>query len=241
MSTHTTAPTGTGGLHPDEGWSEKVDCRGCPVRPQGLLSPLGGSDFEQLSLPLRTAVFPRRTVLYHEGQHAEAVYALREGTVKLVKHSPAGEQRIVRLLGRGAAMGLEALTHGFYWHTAEALGRVGLCRIPLAVFDELRAQNAHLSDRVVAQWEDQVRCADHWLAELSTGPVHERVRRLLRFLAELADDNGHVVQMPTMADLANILGTSRESVSRTLAELKRDQTLRHVAPRTYDCDLEALS
>lgn len=42
-----------------------------------------------------------------------------------------------------------------------------------------------------------------------------------------------------MTDLASILGTSRESVSRALAELKRAKTLWRVAPHTYACDLES--
>ena len=234
-------PVETGGLHPEEHWPGMADCRHCRVRGQGLFSALRGPDFDSLFLPVRTGVFPRGTLVYLEGQHADAVFALRGGVVKLVKRTPDGDERIVRLLGRGAAMGLEALTHGFYWHTAQALREVDLCRIPLAVFDELQARNARLSDPVVGQWEEQVRRADRWLAELSAGPAQERARRLLRFLAELDGDNGRHLQLPPMADLANILGTSRESVSRTLAELKRDQTLRHVAPRTSDCDLESLS
>ena len=239
--TQAPVPVETGGLHPEDHWPGMADCRHCRLRGEGLFSAVRGTDFDHLFLPVRTADFPRRTVLYREGQHADAVFALREGMVKLIKRTPDGDERIVRLLGRRAAMGLEALTHGIYWHTAEALREVDVCRIPLAVFDKLQARHAGISERVVGQWEDQVRCADRWLAELSAGPVNERVRRLLRLLAELDGDNGHHLQLPPMADLANILGTSRESVSRTLAELKRDQTLRHVAPRTYDCDLEALS
>lgn len=42
-----------------------------------------------------------------------------------------------------------------------------------------------------------------------------------------------------MTDLASILGTTRESFSRPLAELKRAQVLRRVAPHTYECHLEA--
>jgi len=234
-------PAEAGGAYRDEPWSSIADCRRCAMRGQGIFSSLRDPDFDRLSLRVHRAVIPRRGILYQEGQQADAVFASREGTVKLVKRTPDGDERIVRVLGPSAAMGLEALTYGVYWHTAEALSEVELCRIPLAIFDELQARNARLSEQVVGQWQDQVRCADRWLAELSAGPVHERVRRLLRFLAELDGDNGRQLQLPPMADLANILGTSRESVSRTLAELKRNQTLRHVAPRTYDCDLEALS
>jgi len=234
-------PVGTDGADRGQRWASIADCRHCSVRARGLFAALRGPDFDRVVPRVHAAVLPRHSVLYQEGEQADAVFALREGMVKLIKRTPDGDERIVRLLGRGAAMGLEALTHGVYWHTAEALREVDVCRIPLAVFDKLQARHARIADRVVGQWEGQVRCADRWLAELSAGPVHERVRRLLRFLVELDGDNGRHLQLPPMADLANILGTSRESVSRTLAELKRDQTLRHLAPRTYDCDLVALS
>ena len=234
-------PVGTGDLQADKHWPGIADCRQCRMRGQGLFGALRGPDFDRFFLPVRRGVFPQRTVLYREGQHADAVLALREGTVKLIKRTSGGDERIVRLLGRGAAMGLEALTYGLYWHTAEALSDVDVCRIPLAVFEELQARNARLSERVVGKWEDQVRCADHWLAELSAGPMHERVRRLLRFLVELDGDDGRRLRLPSTPDLANILGMSRESVSRAVAELKRSGALARVGPHTYDCDPEAFS
>jgi len=232
---------GRSGDKPEDGWPITADCRHCKVRGQGLFSVLRGRDLDQLVPPVRAGVFPRQTLLYREGQRADAVLAVREGTVKLVKHASDGEERIVRVLGRGAAIGLEALTHGVYWHTAEALSSVDLCRIPLAVFDALKPRHAGLSERMIHQWQGQLRCADHWLVELSTGPVHERVRRLLVFLSEIDGSNGQRLQLPSTADLAKVLGTTRESVSRAVAELKRSGALARVGPHTYDCDLGALS
>jgi CRP-like cAMP-binding protein len=59
-------------------------------------------------------------------------------------------------------------------------------------------------------------------------------------LAELEGDEASLIQLPPMTDPASILGTTRESVSRALAELKRAQALRRVAPHTSECHLEAL-
>jgi CRP-like cAMP-binding protein len=211
------------------------------VREQALFAALRGPDFEHIFLPIRRAVCPRDTILYQQDQAADAVYSIRRGMLKLIKHGAAEEGRIVRLLGRGAATGLEALTHGLYWHTAVALRELEVCRIPLEVFAELQALNIQLSDRMVGQWEHHVVEADRWLAELGYGPLHERVRRLVRVLADIDAAEGNRLELPPMADLANILGASRESVSRTLAELKRRKALRRVAPRTYECDLDAIS
>ena len=243
LDLHETGAPLNGVANPDRGdlrWDTLADCRHCAMRRQALFSALRAPDFEHIFLPIRSAVCPRDTILYQQDQAADAVYSIRRGMLKLIKHSAAEGDRIVRLLGRGAATGLEALTHGLYWHTATALRELEVCRIPLGVFDELQARNVQLSDRMVGQWEHQVIEADRWLAELGSGTLHERVRRLVRVLAEMDAADGNLLELPPMADLANILGASRESVSRTLAELKRGSALRRVAPRTYECDLDAL-
>jgi len=222
-------------------WESEANCRHCAIRDQALFGALRGPDFERLLAPIRSAPISAGTELYREGAAARAVYTVRSGLLKLIKGDPEAGGRIVRLLGPGAAVGLEALSGGLYWHTAVVARASQLCRIPLHVFADLRAHNAQLADRVVGQWEQQVQTADRWLAELSQGTVSQRVQCLLVMLAEIDGDGGVRIQLPPMTDLASILGTTRESVSRALAELKRAQALRRVAPHTYECDPEALS
>jgi CRP-like cAMP-binding protein len=225
----------------DLSWESSADCRHCEVRRHALFSPLRGPDFERIFAHVRSAVCPKGTVLYREDQVADFVYSIRSGMLKLIKHSTAEGDRIVRLLGRGSATGLEALTHGLYWHTAIVLRELEVCRIPLRVVDELQTRNIQLSDQMIGQWERQVVDADRWLAEICTGPLHARVGRLIRVLAEIDPSQGNRLELLPMSDLANILDASRESVSRVLAELKRGNALRRVAPRTYECDLDAMS
>jgi CRP/FNR family transcriptional regulator, anaerobic regulatory protein len=220
-------------------WETTADCRHCPIRQQALFAALRGPDFEHILTPIRSAVIPAGTTLYREDAPGAAVYTVSHGLLKLIKGVDGTGGRIVRLLGPGAAAGLESLSTGLYWHTAVAVRQTELCRIPLEVFHELQRQNVQLADRVVDQWEQQVQSADRWLAELGQGTVAERVQRLLAVLAEMEEDDGALIQLPPMMDLASILGTTRESVSRALAELKRAKALRRVAPHTYECDLES--
>lgn len=221
-------------------WDTAADCRHCPIRHQALFAPLRGPDFAHVLLPIRSAVVPAGTVLYREDAPAAAVYTVSRGLLKLIKRAPGAGDRIVRLLGPGAAAGLESLSTGLYWHTAVAVREAKLCRIPLEVFEELDRHDVELSDRVVNQWEQQVLSADRWLAELTQGPVADRVKRLLAVLVEMTADERELIEMPPMNDLASILGTTRESVSRVVAELKREHVLERVAPNTYECHREGL-
>ncbi len=222
-------------------WEEKADCRHCAIRQQTLFAALRGSDFDQVFLPIKSAIVPAGAVLYAESGPADAIYTVRWGLVKLAKRSPEGTTRIVRLLGPGAAVGLEGLKEGLHWHTATTLQQTGLCRIPFQVIEQLQVQNAQVAERLVLQWEHYVEYADRWITELTAGSVKTRVVRLLKLLVELTFNASAEIELPSVHDLAAILGTSVESVSRATAELKREQVLRRIAPKTYRCNLEALA
>jgi CRP-like cAMP-binding protein len=222
-------------------WEEKTDCRHCAIRQQTLFAALRGSDFDQVFLPIKSAIVPAGTVLYAESRPAEAIYTVRWGLVKLAKRSPQDTDRIVRLLGPGAAVGLEGLEEGVYWHSATTLQQTGLCRIPVKVIDQLQVQNAQVAERLVLQWERYVEYADRWITDLTAGSVKTRVQRLLGLLVELTFNASGEIELPSVHDLAAILGTSVESVSRVTAELKREQVLKRIAPKTYRCNLEALA
>jgi len=221
------------GRCPEISWDENADCRHCALRQQTLFAALRGSDFESIFLPIKSAIAPAGTILYDESTPADAVYTVRWGLVKLSKQAPEGGVRIVRLLGRGAAIGLEGLQEGVHWHTATTLQETGLCRVPFKVIDQLRAQNPQLVERLLVQWERHVQYADRWITELSTGSVKGRLHRLIDLLMDVTGNRSGEIEMPPVQDLAATIGVSVESVSRTMAELKRTGTLQRVAPRTY--------
>jgi DNA-binding IclR family transcriptional regulator len=56
----------------------------------------------------------------------------------------------------------------------------------------------------------------------------------------MEERESRLVQLPPMADVASILGITRESVSRALADLQREKALRRVAPHTYELPPETL-
>lgn len=214
-------------------WESGPDCTQCDLRQQALFSALHESHLEHLQSAIGSAVIPVGAAVYRENAPATAVYTVGRGLIKLLKQGPAGE-RIVRLLGAGAAVGLEAYFHERYRHTAVAMRPTELCRIPLEVLRELQRRDAGLANGVLAQWQQQLESADRWLSELSQGVAAERIERLVAILAEMEGGASPLVQLPTTAEVASMLGITRESVSRALNGLRRARTLRRVAPHTYE-------
>jgi CRP-like cAMP-binding protein len=210
----------------------------------GALPALDDCELRARIGPLRVVHINHRGVIYREARDAQAVHLVVDGLVKLVSHVTDERTRIVRLLSAGDFLGLEGLFQPSYRQTAAALGKVSLYRIPVAALRRLRASDPAFYCRLLEAWYVHLQYADTWITQFSTGPIRPRVARLLRFLARAES----AVELPrvrllTCDEAAEVLGVTPESVSRYLAEFKRDRLLRRASPSDPDmffCDLAGL-
>lgn len=205
------------------------------------LTPPGWEAFLALS---RRKVWSAKQVVYREGEPAQGVLAVRRGLLKLVAHAPDGRMRIVRLHGAGALVGLGGLLDPVREHTAVAVDEVEADCVALAAVARLGRDCPALYCRLLESGYAQLRSADRWLTEFSTGSVRARVARLVNFLGTLQSEGAALeVELLSCEDMAAILGVTVESVSRVLAEFKRERWLRAVcrAPaKRYRRDAGAL-
>jgi CRP-like cAMP-binding protein len=211
------------------------DCQHCTLRGSALFADLLAPDLEAIAAPIGNGVMRRGSVIYTAGDLGGAVFTVRVGVVKLLMELPGRGSRIVRLLGRGATLGLEALAGRPYAHTAVSLRTTSLCQIPTGVVNALHAQHPRLIQGLMEKWNEQVVWADRWIAILGTGTVSHRLADLVRLLVDISGDPLDAVQLPPVVDISAILGVSPESVSRHMAELKRTGLLTRLAPRTFRC------
>lgn len=174
---------------------------------------------------LRKAVpsdHPAGTTIIHEGTLIGSAYLIRDGLVKLVANLSNGKERILRLRGRGAWIGLEGLLNPASQHSAVAVYRVESFRIPLHRLLRLKDENLELYCWLVESWHGSLREADLWLTEFSCGSVRARVARLVHYLSSAAAlDCPAQVELLKFDEMAAIVAATPESVSRTIAEFKR--------------------
>lgn len=162
-----------------------------------------------------------RTII-REGEVIGSAFLIRDGLVKLVANLPNGKERILRLLWRGAWIGLEGLMSPASQHSAVAVHRVESFRLPLYRLRHLKDDNLELYCRLVESWHGSLREADLWLTEFSCGSVRARVARLVHYLSSAAAlDSPAQVELLKCEEMAAIVAATPESVSRTIAEFKR--------------------
>lgn len=217
------------------------DCIHCALRASALFAELDTLELDQRLRPIHNGLVRGNTVIYRQGDPAEAVFTLRSGVVKLVDAEVDSGPRILRMVGRGAAIGLESVDGGTYLHTAIAMRDLNLCRIPRSVLLTLGDQHPGLLTGLVKKWREHAYWSERWIATLCTGKQSARVPSLICLLAEISGDPLSAVRLPRSADMADILGCSVEGLSRRMAKLKRKGLLSRVAPWTYRCEPELLA
>jgi CRP-like cAMP-binding protein len=150
----------------------------------------------------------------------------KSGLVKLVSYLPDGKSRIVRLLSRGAALGLRGLLGKEHRHTAIAVNDVDMYLIPAGEVLRLCRDQVEIHHRFMAYWFEYLEHADTWITEFSTGTVAARVARLINFLDHIdMETPAGEVELLTCDEMAAVIGATPESVSRVLAEFKRNEIL----------------
>jgi CRP-like cAMP-binding protein len=225
----------------DAEWVGRADCRHCNIRNMMLFSGLPDSAFDKALRPIDNFRYAAGANLYDEGQAGDAIFTIRRGLVKLLHLSADGSPRILRLLGGGSAVGLELLDGSTdYRHSAVAANKVDVCRIPLATIAALEKGFPELIRQERHRLQEHLDRADEWIITMGTGPARQRIAHLLLFLSRYsANSNGDIELLPG-EDMAAIVGTSVETVSRIIADLKRRRLLNRVAVHLYRCDTAAL-
>jgi CRP/FNR family cyclic AMP-dependent transcriptional regulator len=203
---------------------ETVDVLAC-------VEPFTTSRPAELELVARSAVRLRKTpgsVLLGEGQAADGLYIVLRGRVNLVRAADGGRDLILAALGPGEVFG-EACAFGGVTMSTTAVAAVQseLLRIPPeALLDHLR-RDAETLLRLVRLQSDKLREVESIASGLALYDVEERLRRTLARLARRQGRRGPastgwiLAPVPTQSELARMVGSCRETVSRTLTAMAR--------------------
>lgn len=220
-------------------WVGRAKCSVCEVRNIVLFADLSVDELDRILQPIDNLHAPDGATLYEQGSNGGHVFTLRHGMVKLTIDLPGGGYRIVRLLGPGDIIGLEALLGQPYQHNAIVLHDADLCRIPIELVNQLDRSQPALHRQLLLRWQAAVSQADMLIASLSTGKVETRLARLL--VKMCCQSESPQIAMLNREDMGALLGVTTESASRAMAELKRRGLVREEKGRCVHCNQQGLA
>jgi CRP/FNR family transcriptional regulator, anaerobic regulatory protein len=186
------------------------------------LSPQGASRLMAVSSLHRKA--PGET-LFSEGDDADSVYEVVRGMLRLCKLLSDGRRQITGFLSAGQFLGLAP--EGVCVYTAEAITEVTLCRYKRSAFDRLIDEVPGFAKRVLAVASHELSAAQNQMLLLGRKAAVEKVASFLLLMADQAgeSEDGTIGLPMTRSDIADYLGLTIETVSRTLTKLKQDRLI----------------
>jgi CRP-like cAMP-binding protein len=201
------------------------------LRSVPLFADLEEGELERFSHVAVPRSFPAGTRVFHEGDSSDACYIVSEGNFRVTREHSDGRAITLATLGPGEIFGELAMLDGDKRSaSAESITDGTLLALPANDVRSLLARNPEIALKLVAGLVRRLRAANARLSRQSFQTVPSRVAGILLQLSR--DGQGEDVEETEITirmnqtDLAQLAGTSRESVSRFLAELERAGVVR---------------
>lgn len=199
------------------------------LRSVPLFSDLEQGELERFSRVAVPRSFPAATRVFHEGDHSDACYIVRSGAFRVTREHSDGRAITLASLGPGDIFGELAMLDGEVRSASvESLTDGELLALPGGEVRALLARHPEITVKLVAALVRRLRAANERISRQSFQTVPSRVAGVLAQLVaeEGGGESGEVTIRMNQSDLAQLAGTSRESVSRFLADLERGGIVR---------------
>jgi CRP/FNR family transcriptional regulator, anaerobic regulatory protein len=202
-------------------------CLACKVRLASVCASLSVDELELLEAMAQDATFPAKSTLFSQGQPAHSVYNITSGIVRLYKVLPDGRRQIVGFALPGDFLGL-AMRDAFGF-SADAIDDVAACGFSRPAYSALIDAKPHLLRRLHQFATHELTLAQEQMMLLGRRTAEEK---LICFLLTMQERWGKIgkpsvtVPLPmSRQDIADFLGLTIETVSRTFTKLARDKTI----------------
>jgi CRP/FNR family transcriptional regulator len=210
--------------------ARRPDCEDCAIRAISVCAALDRRELERLRAITVTYVLAADESLFREGDPAEHLFNVVAGSVKLVKLLADGRQQITGFLYPGDFIGVAF--NDTYAYSAEAIEPLRLCRFDRRALEALMADFPKLERRLLARAGNEIVAAQDQMVVLGRKTARERVATFLLAIARRAAGSpptrgsARALDLPMRrADIADYLGLTIETVSRTFTALQQDRVI----------------
>lgn len=206
---------------------KKILCEFCGLYRESVFCGLSRELRNRLDAEKSIQVFERGQVLFYQNSPAFAIFSIQNGRVKLYKTGNQGERYVIRLLGSGEIIGYRAvLSDEPYAASAEAVEKTTACLITRDLLIQMLRESPELSARMMHKLAVELRISEEQMLSVLIRPVRQRTADLLLSLAgsDAKSRSGEelAVGLLLRSEMAQMIGTTPETFSRTLRELARD-------------------
>jgi CRP-like cAMP-binding protein len=216
------------------------------ISASGLFAGIDQHEAQRLRDVMVARHLVRGDVLFWEGDEGDRLYLIQSGMMKLGRTSPDGRENLLAVLGKGEFIGeLTLFDPGPRTATATAVTDSELLELSHQAIGEWLEQNPAASKHLLQELAHRLRRTNEAVTDLVFADVPGRVAKALLDLADRFGENTaegvHVTHGLTQEELAHLVGASRETVNKALAEFIARSWIRLEGRGVYLLDLERLA
>ena len=202
-------------------------CSTCATRALSICGALDQADLAEFERIARHVHLAPNEALFTAGELASSVHNLTAGVARLCKLLPDGRRQIIGFALPGDCLGtIPSVRHSF---SADAVGAVLVCRFPVDAFTHFTKKRLHFLLRINECVARELLLAQEQMLLLGRRTAEEKVAAFLvgwrARLADIGDERRTIVLPMSRQDIADYLGLTIETVSRTLTRFEREKML----------------
>src|ERR1700682_5463213 len=214
-------------MHTPYGLTILDNCLACPVRQEHIFCNLSDIALRRLNEIKSTAVYPPSAMLFTQGQQPRGVFVLCTGKAKLSTSSKTGKTLIIKVSEPGDVLGLNAtISNQPYEVTAEMIEPGQANFIPRDLLLGFLQEHGEVALRVAEQLSRNYYAAYEEIRTLglTSSPAEKFAKLLIGWSNATGDGDPLQVKVTlTHEEIAEMIGTTRETVSRLFSQFKKKQ------------------
>lgn len=192
-----------------------------------IFEELSPQEVKKVQSIMVTKKYKKGKIIFHEGDPGEAVFFVKAGRVKIYKSDEEGREYIFNIFTQGDVFAETVLLEGgHYPATAESVEDSTLVIINNKDLEKLLLENCQIALKMLSIVSQRLRDAQEQIRNLAFKDTYDRTSCMLH---RMSMDHG--VKTPrgievnlslTRQEMASLVGTSRETVTRILSDMKKD-------------------
>ncbi len=222
-------------------------CSDCKIRAERAFCNMSEAGVDALESITFTGVYPKGSILFVEGEDPRGVFIICSGKVKLTSSSSEGRTLIVKIAEEGEVLGMSSSILGkTYEVSAETIEPSQVNFIRREDFVRFITENVEACMHTAEQLSDRYHDAQKEIR--SFGLAQTTAERLARLLIEWCDTRGEDTDLGirlkvllTHEEIAQMIGTSRETVTRLLSDLKKKKIIEVKGSAVYVKNRDSLA
>ena len=173
--------------------------------------------------------------IFNEGDPVKGVYFIEQGKVKVLSKFHANDEKIIRIAGNDTILGHRGIHYKHYHISAETLTDTTLTFLPIDIFIKIIKANPSMAVYLLDFIIEELREAEERLKGLLIFDPKKRVALILIKLIDCfgyADKNSNLLSYTlSRSDIANMAGTTYETIIRTLASFEKSKLIEIVGKK----------